>query len=168
VGDGAVLLTRVHHAVGDGIALARVLLSATDDGDGGPGIGGDHHRGSALGAMLHAGVAAVAHPRRTATRGVTDLDAVVAKVPSDVSVTGLLLTGDPAKELAARSAELDLLVIGSRGYGPMHSVLVGGVSGRVMRSAECPVIVVPRGVEAPLAGMVAGSAATSVLGGAAG
>jgi hypothetical protein len=29
-------------------------------------------------------------------------------------------------------------------------VLVGGVSGRVMRSAACPVIVAPRGVEAPL------------------
>ena len=29
----------MHHAVGDGIALARVMLSATDGGDPGPGIG---------------------------------------------------------------------------------------------------------------------------------
>src|SRR6478752_5376735 len=49
VGDGAVLLTRVHHAVGDGIALARVMLSATDGGDPGPGVGGDSHRTSAFG-----------------------------------------------------------------------------------------------------------------------
>src|SRR6187549_3155202 len=38
-GSGAAVLTRVHHAVGDGIALARVMLSATDGGDPGPGIG---------------------------------------------------------------------------------------------------------------------------------
>jgi hypothetical protein len=33
-GEGAALLTRVHHTVGDGIALARVLLSGTDQGAG--------------------------------------------------------------------------------------------------------------------------------------
>ena len=42
------------------------------------------------------------------------------------------------------SEELDLLVVGSRGYGPLHSVLVGGVAGRVVREAACPVIVLPR------------------------
>ncbi len=73
VADGAVLLTRVHHAVGDGIALARVLLSATDGGDPGPGIGAEHHHDSALGALLHGGVSAVAHPRRAASRGLTDV-----------------------------------------------------------------------------------------------
>lgn len=39
VGGGAAVLTRVHHAVADGIALGRVLLSATDAGDAGPGFG---------------------------------------------------------------------------------------------------------------------------------
>jgi diacylglycerol O-acyltransferase len=72
VGDGAVLLTRVHHAVADGIALARVMLSATDGGDPGPGVGGDGHRTSAFGALLHGGISAVAHPRRAATRGLAD------------------------------------------------------------------------------------------------
>ena len=45
---------------------------------------------------------------------------------------------------------LDLLVTGSRGYGPLRSVITGGVSGRVIRSASCPVIVVPRGAEPAL------------------
>jgi nucleotide-binding universal stress UspA family protein len=58
-----------------------------------------------------------------------------------------LRDGDPADELAEHSAELDLLVTGSRGFGPLRSVLTGGVSGRVIRSARCPVIVVPRGAE---------------------
>ena len=39
---------------------------------------------------------------------------------------------------------LDVLVMGSRGYGPLHAVLVGGVAGRVVRDAACPVIVLPR------------------------
>jgi len=59
------------------------------------------------------------------------------------------LSGAPADELARYSERLDLLVTGSRGYGPLRSVLVGGVSGRVIRSAQCPVVVVPRGVTAP-------------------
>ena len=57
--------------------------------------------------------------------------------------------------LVERSHDLDLLVIGSRGYGPLHSVLLGGVSGRVIRDAACPVIVVPRGAEVPLGALFA-------------
>ena len=89
------------------------------------------------------------------------LDAMLGEVPSDVAATSVRLTGDPADELAARSTELDLLVTGSRGYGPLHSVLVGGVSARIMRSAACPVIAVPRGVEAPLEHLFGSSTATT-------
>jgi Universal stress protein family len=49
-----------------------------------------------------------------------------------------------------RSGTLDLLVTGSRGYGPLRAVMVGGVTGRVMHDAACPVVVIPRGVESPL------------------
>jgi hypothetical protein len=38
-----------------------------------------------------------------------------------------------------------MLLVGSRGYGPLHSVIVGGVAGRVVREAACPVIIFPRG-----------------------
>lgn len=55
-----------------------------------------------------------------------------------------------ASERVDRSHDLDILVIGSRGYGPLHAVLLGGVSGRVIRDAACPVIVVPRGAKVPL------------------
>lgn len=55
-----------------------------------------------------------------------------------------VIDGFPADVLADRSAALDLLVIGSRGYGPIGSVLVGGVGSRLIRHAQCPVIVVPR------------------------
>jgi nucleotide-binding universal stress UspA family protein len=62
----------------------------------------------------------------------------------DVPSETVLRDGDPAEELAEQSEQLDLIVTGSRGYGPLRAVLMGGVSGRLIRLAHCPVIVVPR------------------------
>ena len=62
-----------------------------------------------------------------------------------VSVTGKLLEGDAAEVLEQQSHDLDLLVTGSRAYGPARAVLVGSVSSALVRTAECPVVVVPRG-----------------------
>jgi nucleotide-binding universal stress UspA family protein len=39
---------------------------------------------------------------------------------------------------------VDLLVLGSRGFGPVMRLLIGSVSSRVIREAPCPVLVVPR------------------------
>jgi nucleotide-binding universal stress UspA family protein len=63
-------------------------------------------------------------------------------------VEGTLHVGEPAEMLIALSETVDLMVVGSRGYGPLKAVLLGGVSGQVIRSAACPVIVVPRGARA--------------------
>lgn len=90
----------------------------------------------------------------------TGLEVTVAGLPEGVRGVVACLEGDPAERLIAASEKLDLLVIGSRGYGPLRAVLAGGVSGRVMRGAHCPVIVVPRGVEAPL-GELFGATATA-------
>jgi nucleotide-binding universal stress UspA family protein len=61
------------------------------------------------------------------------------------SVTCELLRGHAPDALAAVSGELDLLVCGSRGYGPVRTVLLGGTSHALVRSAACPVLVVPQG-----------------------
>ncbi len=58
--------------------------------------------------------------------------------------------GDPERELAAETEGVDLMIAGSRGYGPHQAVLLGSVSGRLVRDASCPVLVVPRGIETPL------------------
>ena len=59
------------------------------------------------------------------------------------SAGGEILTGQPAEALAAASADLDLLVCGSRGYGPIRTLLLGGTSHALVRKAACPVLVVP-------------------------
>jgi len=63
----------------------------------------------------------------------------------DVDVEPVLLDGRASEQLSAQTRSLDLLVVGSRGYGPVRSVLLGGVSGQVIRTATCPVIVCPVG-----------------------
>jgi nucleotide-binding universal stress UspA family protein len=56
--------------------------------------------------------------------------------------------GDVVDGLTGQAVELDLLVIGSRGYGPIRRVLLGGVSTAVTRFCPCPVLVTPRSGEA--------------------
>jgi nucleotide-binding universal stress UspA family protein len=63
------------------------------------------------------------------------------------------LVGDPARELARESQVSDLIVTGSRGYGPEPAVLLGGVSGRLLETAACPVLIVPNGAAVPLGGL---------------
>ena len=78
-----------------------------------------------------------------ATAGETGIE-----VEPDVSV------GDPADFLIAASERLDLLICGSRGYGPTRAVLLGGVSRRVSSEAHCPVIVLPRGAESSFQALI--------------
>jgi nucleotide-binding universal stress UspA family protein len=87
------------------------------------------------------------------------LTSVAAELSADIPARTVRLTGDPAERLVEYSTGLDLLVLGSRRYGPARAVFAGGVSGRVIRNAHCPVIVVPRGAETPL-GTLFDSAAT--------
>jgi nucleotide-binding universal stress UspA family protein len=69
----------------------------------------------------------------------------VAGLPTGLRAKGLLLKGEAAAELL-KETELgvDLLVMGSRGHGPLGRVLLGGVSAKVVRSASCPVVLMPR------------------------
>lgn len=60
-----------------------------------------------------------------------------------LDIESVLLDGDPGEQLVSQTASLDALVVGSRGYGAVRSVLLGGVSGHVIRTARCPVVVCP-------------------------
>ena len=67
-------------------------------------------------------------------------------VTSPVEISGEVVDGYADDELARLSTEVDLLVCGSRGRGPIGRVVLGSVAAGVLRKARCPVIVVPRGV----------------------
>jgi nucleotide-binding universal stress UspA family protein len=56
--------------------------------------------------------------------------------------------GDPVEELTLYSAALDLLVVGSRGYGPLGRLVYGGVAQRLARTARCPLLVLTRSARA--------------------
>jgi nucleotide-binding universal stress UspA family protein len=55
------------------------------------------------------------------------------------------LTGE---ELAQFGDEVDLLVAGSRGYGPVRRLVLGSTSDYLERHARCSLLVLPRGAEA--------------------
>ncbi len=56
--------------------------------------------------------------------------------------------GVAAEELAVYSASLDLLVVGSRGYGPIGRLMHGSTSRQLARTARCPVLVLTRNARA--------------------
>jgi nucleotide-binding universal stress UspA family protein len=58
-----------------------------------------------------------------------------------------VLVGSPARELGALSRFVDLLVVGSRGWGPALRVLLGSTSSRLAHDSACSVLVVPRPAE---------------------
>jgi nucleotide-binding universal stress UspA family protein len=91
------------------------------------------------------------HAQAIAQQALDALDAA----PAGALASSEVLHGRVVDVLAGVSHELDLLVCGSRGYGPMRAVLLGGVSRRLAAEAHCPVIVLPRGVESSLEALIA-------------
>jgi len=56
--------------------------------------------------------------------------------------------GHPAVELGVYSASLDLLIVGSRGYGPMGRLIHGSTSQQLAHTARCPLLVLTRAARA--------------------
>jgi nucleotide-binding universal stress UspA family protein len=140
-----------HRALDDAIALARragaklrVLHAAKSRGLSGTYGGGN----PTVPATTYEELASAV--RVSAERAVDEATAgqTGVEVEPDVSV------GDPGDFLVAASENLDLLVCGSRGYGPARAVLLGGVSRRVVTEASCPVIVLARGAESGLEALI--------------
>lgn len=68
----------------------------------------------------------------------------LAKAPEGVEMKGDFVEGSPSDVLARESADLDLFVLGSRGFGPSGAVLMGGTTANFMRTGRCPALVTPR------------------------
>jgi len=167
-GSGAVVLTRVHHALADGIALTRVLLSLTDgqpDADGQPGAHGEPSLDGQGGADGEPGpdgqpgldgqggadgpTADVAHPEglEGLSHGEAGLGAVLATGMAGISLARNGIRR--ARHLARPSGVLEALALGVRTSEVVADVLLtrtpdsalGGVPGprkRVVWTAPLP------------------------------
>jgi nucleotide-binding universal stress UspA family protein len=73
------------------------------------------------------------------------LGVAMDRCPRELRADGRTRSG-AAAEVLRDEAEMgiDLLVLGSRGYGPAFRTVLGSVSGELMRSAPCPLLVFPR------------------------
>ena len=74
------------------------------------------------------------------------IDDAIAELAPDVEASGEVLVGKDTVQILAglRDTAFDALFMGSRGYGPVRRVLLGGVSARLMRQLDVPAVVVPR------------------------
>jgi nucleotide-binding universal stress UspA family protein len=57
---------------------------------------------------------------------------------------GHAVYGLAGEELAAFGDQVDILVVGSRGYGPVKRLVLGSTSDYLQRHARCPLLVLPR------------------------
>jgi nucleotide-binding universal stress UspA family protein len=62
-----------------------------------------------------------------------------------LEVTTRVVKGAPALDILdeALAVEADLIILGSHRHGALHHLLLGSVSGAVLKRAPCPVLLVP-------------------------
>jgi nucleotide-binding universal stress UspA family protein len=100
------------------------------------------HLASRTGAALRFVVVAtdpgaVHEAKKTAQKG-------VSRVPAEIdTLVDVVIGRNVAHTLADLPERTDLLVVGSRGYRFMRRLLLGSVTGALVRSARYPVVVVP-------------------------
>lgn len=72
---------------------------------------------------------------------------IAARHRPGITVDALAVLGDVRSALTDLTTETHLLVLGSRGRGPVRSKVLGSLSASVIRRAACPVIVCRPGTE---------------------
>jgi nucleotide-binding universal stress UspA family protein len=79
------------------------------------------------------------------------LQRTVKELNTTAPVETAVRHGSPTDEIVRCATEsgVGLIVMGSRGWGEMHAVLLGSVSERVLHTAHCPVLIArPTGTHA--------------------
>lgn len=72
------------------------------------------------------------------------LQAATRRMTALPDVDARAVYGLAGEELASFSDEIDLLIVGSRGYGPVKRLVLGSTSNYLQRHARCSLIVLPR------------------------
>jgi len=70
------------------------------------------------------------------------------------NIEGHAAYGLAGEELAAFGDQVDVLVVGSRGYGPVKRLVLGSTSDYLQRHARCSLLVLPRAAKSPGEGSV--------------
>ena len=87
-------------------------------------------------------VADSAGPRNQATRLLEDAAATVSLLVPEITVQTDLITGTARDVLDGLSQTAELVVVGTRGLGPVMGALLGSVSRGILHDAGCPVAVI--------------------------
>jgi nucleotide-binding universal stress UspA family protein len=144
------------HATEDSHSIDRILIAT----DGSPGSLAAAEEGVRLAKLLGADVTFVAvahappsalgglHYRRARSKNLGAMQTALAKTTPyaeerHVRYESELLEGSPAKAVLelARSLDVDLIVVGSRGLGAVRAALLGSVSSEIVHHADRPVLV---------------------------
>jgi nucleotide-binding universal stress UspA family protein len=72
------------------------------------------------------------------------VDQAQRKLDAIDGVEGIAVSGGPREELTRFAEDVDLLIVGSRGYGPLGCVLHGSVSSYLERHVASALLIVPR------------------------
>jgi nucleotide-binding universal stress UspA family protein len=100
-------------------------------------------------------------PEQAARSIAEEAAARVQELEPDVDVEAVVVPGDPRQVLVDLSPDAHLVVMGSRGRGPLRTMLLGSVSSTVVKQAQCPVVVCrPRRGSGQGAGVVVGADGT--------
>lgn len=144
---GTALYFRMHHCIADGIALTRVLLSLTDDGEAYAGVADDsaaeHHGmfGELVSTVVHGAVATVTHPTHVldlASAGISDVRALtkLLVLPPDNRYWGRK-TGLEKQVVWSDPIPLDLVKQTAHATGTtVNDVLLAAVSGALRADRE--------------------------------
>jgi nucleotide-binding universal stress UspA family protein len=74
------------------------------------------------------------------------LELALRRAPTGLERYGRLLIGDAGSVLTKVSCDFDLMVTGSRAYGPLRRTLLGSTTRKLISDSACPVLVLPRAV----------------------
>ena len=99
----------------------------------------------------------VAAERRAAEKILASAVEQARQVAGDIEVRPVLDIGTASTVLLARSAQAELVVLGSRGRGEFAGLLLGSTSLQVATHASCAAVVIrstPKGVPGPSAGRI--------------
>jgi nucleotide-binding universal stress UspA family protein len=89
---------------------------------------------------------------RMARQELADTTVEVLGPEPAVPLTERVIQGQAADVLIEASTEAQLLVVGRRGHSGLAALLLGSVARACTEHAHCPVVVVPAGVDEPMAG----------------